>query len=591
VPWRQPAKDVAGSVARAALLLLICLAGLSCPAPGPQLPAPPEPAVFRPAGAAREWFAPAIDADRAISLVAFLDERFRVAGNSPYRESLDEVEARLRTAGFGTREDLVLERWTLAPIAPTWEPLAGSLEVVEPVQESLSSFVSGADRERTLIMVGSPGTDGPIAAELVRDGPGDPTGKAVLASGPWEEAYRRLAERKAAVVLLSSDGRPEGPTASDEAIPLGYVPDLVDAPVALSLSRRVERRLRGLLDEGEPVVLRVRAEVRLGTGPVEALHAEVRGGPLPGLLFVAHLDEPGAEDNASGVATAVGIAEVFGLGIKGRGAPPPNRSIHFVIGPEFDAAGEAASRYRDSLGWAIALDQVGRPITFSPENPDGTRGLVERPPDPSLRWPVRVLRESGWLPPAGLVGDAPWYEGPPSLLPDVLFGLFGERAGWVTHPYEGESDHAPLLQAGIPAALIWKFPDPTYHTSLDRLGPTVVSVDEIAAVGEAMVAGVTSLAWEDGTRVASAATYGTGARVYVLATGDKPAACAWGAWLGRAIRDLEAMLGYRSWSPRDDDPAAALRGWATITLKDACAGRPVPWYGEAQVRRGLFPCR
>ena len=523
------------------LALALAAAALACPPPPVEVP--PPSITVRPAGAATAWFPDGFDADLALSLVAFLDQRFREPGNAPYRESLDELEARLRRAGFGERPGLVLERWTLAESAPTWEPLAATLEVVVPAPEPLLSFVSGADRDRTMLLIGSPGTSGPLEAELQEEGQGEPKGRALLARGVPEESYARLARGNPAFVLFRADARWEGPVSRDDAVPFAAVPTLEHGPPALRLSRRAEARLRELRDKGGPVVLRLEAAARLDRAPVEMLHAEVRGGDLPGLAFAAHLDEPGAEDNASGVAVAAGLAELLGNGLRrGRDVPPPNRSLHFLFGPELDHVDAAARRLAGGLGWAVALDQVGRPPGPGRYG-EPTRALVERAPDPSLRWRADVGPGSGWLGDDGEAGGS-WAGNPASFLADVLVALLRGGTGddWVSHPFEGGADHVPFLAYGVPSALVWKFPDPTYHTSLDRLGPGVVDAGELGRVGQALLALLRSLAWEDGAAVADAAAAVARGRLELLA-GEPAGACAWAGWMQAAADDLERVLG------------------------------------------------
>ncbi|MBN1771132.1 MAG: hypothetical protein JXB32_07725 [Deltaproteobacteria bacterium] len=522
------------------LALALAAAAVACPPP--PVETPPPPLVVRPAGAAAAWFPDAFDPDLALSLVAFLDQRFREPGNAPYREALDELESRLRRAGFGERPGLLLERWTLVESAPTWEPLAATLEVVAPEPAPLLSFVSGADRERTMLLIGSPGTDGPLEAELQEEGQGDPKGRALLARGVPEESYARLARELPAFVLFRADARWEGPVSRDDAIPFANVPTLERGPPAVRLSRRAESRLRELLDKGASVVLRLDAGVRLDRGPVEMLHAEVRGGELPGLAFAAHLDEPGAEDNASGVAVAVGLAELLATGLRRSvDAPPPNRSLHFLFGPELDHVDEAARRLAPGLGWAVALDQVGRPPGPGRYG-EPTRALVERSPDPSLRWRADTGPGSGWLG-DGVEAGGSWSGSPAAFLADVLVALLRDTGGdWVSHPFEGGSDHVPFLAYDVPSALVWKFPDPTYHTSLDRLGPGVVDAGELERVGEAMLALVRSLAWEDGALAVGAAAEAARGRLAALAA-EPAGACAWTSWLLAAVDDLSRVLG------------------------------------------------
>ena len=132
-----------------------------------------------------------------------------------------------------------------------------------------------------MLLIGSPGTSGPIEVDLRADGEADPKGRAVLARGLPEREYGRFVDARAAVVLFTADERFEGPVADDEAVPFGEVEAREWGPVALRLSRTAERRLRELLAGEEPVVLRVEASVRVERSPIEMLPAEIRCGPLP----------------------------------------------------------------------------------------------------------------------------------------------------------------------------------------------------------------------------------------------------------------------------------------------------------------------
>ena len=173
----------------------------------------------------------------------------------------------------------------------------------------------------------------------------------------------------------------------------------------------------------------------------------------------------------------------------------------------------------------------------------------------------------------GAATEATWSRSPPSLIADVLVVLLRDAGGpWESHPFEGGSDHVPFLAAGISAALIWKFPDPTYHTSLDRLEPGVVAVEELAAVGRGCAALIASLGWEDGSAVASAAATAWTVRRAVFDGRGLPGegACAWGRWLDQAASDLAGMLGEACASSPGTAAALQQLRAAAARLDDEC---------------------
>ena len=131
-----------------------------------------------------------------------------------------------------------------------------------------------------------------------------------------------------------------------------------------------------------------------------------------------------------------------------------------------------------------------------------------------------------------------------------------------TNPYEGGSDHAVFLAAGVPSVLAWHFPDRFYHSSLDR--PDMTDPAEMKYVGvnvaaTLVAAGRRHRARRDGRR--RAARPAASARLalerrqgaaLVKAAADKAAAeateaaviAAWRKWYGEAIREvLDLPLG------------------------------------------------
>ena len=120
------------------------------------------------------------------------------------------------------------------------------------------------------------------------------------------------------------------------------------------------------------------------------LVAEIRGSRRPGERFVfsAHVQEPGANDNASGVGCQAEMARVA-AGLTQDGRVDPERTITFLWGDEI----RATHRFihddparATGIRWGVSLDMVG-------EDTDKTGGsfLLEKMPDPSAVWPRRSV--------------------------------------------------------------------------------------------------------------------------------------------------------------------------------------------------------
>ncbi len=180
---------------------------------------------------------------------------------------------------------------------------------------------------------------------------------------------------------------------------------------------------------------------------------------------MAHVQEPGANDNASGVATLLAVARALQGGIAAGAVPPPARTITFLWGDEIAASRPGSPRIPDHARDAVAmlsLDMTGEDTaktggTFLIEKMPDPSALWERPSDPHTEW------GAGRVEPSLVRGH---------LLNDLHLAVALRRArdtGWVvrTNPYEGGSDHTTFLRAGVPALLNWHFTDRYYHTNLD----------------------------------------------------------------------------------------------------------------------------
>lgn len=204
------------------------------------------------------------------------------------------------------------------------------------------------------------------------------------------------------------------------------------------------------------------------------------------------MQEPGANDNASGVGAQVEMARVAADLVR-EGRIAPARTITMLWGLEISST----ARYirQDSIRargikWGLSLDMVG-------EDTEKTGGtfLIEKMPDPSAIWTRGEDRHSEW-------GGSPLKKEAmtPHYFNDFVLGRALEQAatnGWVvkTNPFEGGSDHTPFLNAKIPGLLFWHFTDQFYHTDGDRI--EMVSADELKNVGVTALVSALALASAD----------------------------------------------------------------------------------------------
>jgi aminopeptidase YwaD len=196
--------------------------------------------------------------------------------------------------------------------------------------------------------------------------------------------------------------------------------------------------------------------------------------PEQEIIVIAHLchPNPGANDNASGAALAVGLATFLQQQIDVGNLTPPKRTIRFLLVPEMTGTVPFLAHNQDKLDKFIAgvnLDMVGQ---------------------------NQVLCRSPLL-----------IEGVPKALPTYVNALFGKIAERLPQegknfagakyplyqlrstPFSGGSDHLFLNDCGIGTVMLIHWPDLYYHTTEDT--PDKVDPEELKRVGA--LAGVFAL--------------------------------------------------------------------------------------------------
>ncbi|MBO9200410.1 MULTISPECIES: M28 family peptidase [Niastella] len=433
---------------------------------------------------------------QAYKTVWFVEQRWRLAGNSGFNESIYEVEKILQQAGYtketsGEATATLTYRIEKRPMKHvTWEPVDASLFIVGE-KEPILQFRTN----RNMIAMYSAST--PTAgetAELVYIGKGSPQeldgkdlrGKIVMADGDIGGVYSNALKNGAIGALaysMPSYNQPAKYTNSIQFEGIGYT-DSLHQKWGLLLSYAAKEKLKAALAKG-PTSVKVVVNTKIYASEELTIVANVRGRTRPDERFVfsAHVQEPGANDNASGVGTLAEMARTTAVLVQ-KGKVTPRRTITFIWGDEIVSTRryiqDDSIRAR-GIKWGLSLDMVGEDIQKT-----GGTFLIEKMPDPSAIWTRGNEKHTEWG--GGQLTESAMF---PHYFNDLLLNrCLNEAAntGWVvrTNPFEGGSDHTPFLNARIPGLLMWHFTDAFYHTDADRLD--MVSPAEMKHVGKSALA-------------------------------------------------------------------------------------------------------
>ena len=423
--------------------------------------------------------------DSAFATVAYVEQFWRIAGNRGFDSSIFHVVNKLKAAGYveestSIASDRLVYRIEKRPMQrPTWEPISASLTIVGDADPLLDFSTN-----RNMIATGSFPTK--IVAELIDCGKGqnleslDLEGKIAYFLGSPGRLAKKVFEKGAVGIIAY--GLPDylKPTKHVNSIQFRRMYGVEEYKKwGIVLSYSANKRLASALKKGL-----VEVDINIETKQYESeeltLVAEVKGSvnPQEQFVFSAHVQEPGANDNASGVGVQIEMARTAAQLLKS-GKINPKRTIAFLWGDEIVSTRRYVKENVSddkSIIWGMSLDMVG-------ENTEVTGGsfLIEKMPDPSAIWTRGNDKHTEW-------GGKKMKESEmtPHYLNDYVINRFkeqGEYADWrvETNPYEGGSDHIPFLRAGIPAVLAWHFTDEFYHTDGDRLDK--VSAETLQNVG------------------------------------------------------------------------------------------------------------
>ena len=443
--------------------------------------------------------------ERARDVVAFVAPKWRQAGNRGFDASIHYLADLLERAGYVEEaaagpDAMLTYRIEERPMDhPTWEPKDATLEIVGPEDPVLTWATN-----RNMLAINSfPTPPEGVEADLVYVGAGhaddfadvDVAGKVVFGEAGLSSLFREAVQQRGALGVLAyrlpAYLKPE---TNRHSIQFGRIPLDERQSWGILLSYAARERLKRALASG-PARVRVYTDAELYEADELTLVADVRGRMQPDERFVfsAHVQEPGANDNASGVGALAEIARTTAELLRD-GSIAPERTLTFLWGDEIRSTRrymEEDSTRAAGVLWGLSLDMVG-------EDTDKTGGtfLIEKMPDPSAIWTRGDDEHTEW-------GGRPLSEEDmtPHYFNDVALRRCQEQAeatGWVvkTNPFEGGSDHVPFLRAGTPGLLFWHFTDQFYHTDKDRIDK--VSAETLENVGVCALVTALTLASADG---------------------------------------------------------------------------------------------
>lgn len=447
--------------------------------------------------------------DNAYKTVEFVEKYWRIAGNTGFTQSIYHVEKILQAAGF-TKEvngeadgPLTYRIETRKMRRPTWEPVFSSLTIEG---ENKPLLESGTNRNMIAINSGSTPAEGQTA-EIVYVGSGaakdfqgkDLAGKIVFGETSVGSVYRNAISKGAIGVIgysMPKYTQPEKNIHSIQFTSIGY--DSSKPIWGIALSFDAKEKLKAALAKGT-VRVTVKVSTKIYRADELTIIANARGTEHPEERFVfsAHVQEPGANDNATGVGTLAEMARVTASLIRQK-KYSPKRTITFLWGDEIVSTRryivEDTARARN-IKWGMSLDMVGEDVAKT-----GGTFLIEKMPDPSAIWTRGNDKHTEWG--GSVLKESDMF---PHYFNDFILNRCRQQAksnGWVVNanPFEGGSDHQPFLDAKKPGLLMWHFTDVFYHTDGDRLN--MVSPKEMENVGiSALASAFTLCAADENTNI------------------------------------------------------------------------------------------
>ena len=426
----------------------------------------------------------------AFETTDYVEDYWRVVGNTGFNNTVYLIADTLKASGYvleseATAADRLTYRIEKRPMThQTWEPVSASLQIVGETEPLL---VSESNRNMTYLNSASTPENG-IQAEIVyvenleqlenisvKD-------KIIYTEISARKLFDYLLENGALGIITYDNPEYLQPEKNKTSIQFRSLPHQDSTDFwGIALSYEAKEKLTAQLQKGKTDVL---VNIQTKRYPSEELTivANMKGAKNPDerLVFSAHIQEPGANDNATGVGTQLEMA-VLAAKLFSEGNIDLDRTLSFLWGDEIISTRRYIQENPErakGIKWGISLDMVGENTALT-----GGSFLIEKMPDPSAIWTRGADKHTEW---GGEVLSTEDMK--PHYLNDFIISNFkaqGDFANWnvETNPFEGGSDHTPFLQADIPGLLLWHFTDQFYHTDNDRIDK--VSQETLKNVGTA----------------------------------------------------------------------------------------------------------
>lgn len=414
--------------------------------------------------------------DLAYETTDFVEKYWRIAGNTGFNESVYWIEKHLKEAGYvleseAKPNDILTYRIEKRPLKnPTWEPVSASLKIAG---QNVPLLVSETNRNMTYINSVSTPKDG-VTEEVVSVTNLEDLkaaslgGKVVFLEQSIWPFYKELLAKNVLGVLTYNNPSYLQPEKNTTSIQFRSLPPQTESKLwGIALSFDAKEKLKASLEKGESKV-HVKIETKIYASEELTIIADIKGtkAPKERIVFSAHIQEPGANDNATGVGAQLEMAKAA-ANLIANSKITLDRSMTFLWGDEIISTRRYITddeKRAADIKWGISLDMVGENTAIT-----GGSFLIEKMPDPSAIWTRGKDKHSEWG------GDVLTLEDmKPHYLNDFIISNFkkqGAFANWEvnTNPFEGGSDHMPFLDSDIPGLLLWHFTDQFYHTDNDRI--------------------------------------------------------------------------------------------------------------------------
>jgi hypothetical protein len=340
----------------------------------------------------------------AYETTAFIEKYWRVVGNTGFNKSIYRIAEQLEKDGYvleenATENDFLTYRIETRPLKrPTWESVDATVTINGEDKPLLSHATN-----RNMIALNSYSTpEEGVTAEVIyiddikKLTETDVRGKIVFAETHPGRIFKTSVTEGGAVGIITYNNpdylQPEKNTTSIQfrSIPL----DSVNKSFGIAMSFEAKERLKNSLSKGK-TTLNVNVETNIYPSEELTIVADIKGNKDPNerLVFSAHIQEPGANDNASGVGATLEMASVAAKLFK-EGTFSPKRTLTFLWGDEIVSTRryvQEDSIRAKGIKWGISLDMVG-------ENTEVTGGsfLIEKMPDPSAIWTRGNDKHTEW---------------------------------------------------------------------------------------------------------------------------------------------------------------------------------------------------